>query len=38
LAHFDFEAAITEGAAPQAKLLLNSLRQIVVAKSMPTAA
>jgi len=33
LAHFSFEAALTHGAAPEAQLLLNALRQVVVAKT-----
>jgi hypothetical protein len=31
LAHFSFEAALTNGAAPEAQLLLNALRQVIVA-------
>jgi len=33
LTHFSFEAALTHGAAPEAQLLLNALRQLVVAKT-----
>jgi hypothetical protein len=33
LAHFDFEAALTHGASPQAEQLLTCLRQVIVAKS-----
>ena len=35
LAHFEFEAALADGALPQAEQLLNCLRQIVVTKSEP---
>jgi hypothetical protein len=37
LAHFEFEAALTNGALPQATQLLECPRQIVVAKSEPVA-
>jgi hypothetical protein len=33
LAHFSFEAALTHGAAPEARLLLDALCQVVVAKT-----
>jgi hypothetical protein len=33
LAHFSFEDALTHGAAPEARLLLNALRQVIVAKT-----
>lgn len=38
LAHFAFEAALTDGALPQAEQLLDCLRQIVVKKRAPLAA
>ena len=38
LAHFAFEAALTDGASPQAEQLLSCLRQIVVRKSEPVLA
>jgi len=38
LAHFAFEAALTDGASPQAEQLLSCLRQIVVKKSEPVLA
>jgi hypothetical protein len=38
LAHFAFEAALTDGALPQAEQLLSCLRQIIVKKSEPVLA
>jgi Sensors of blue-light using FAD len=32
LAHFEFEEALTKGATPEAKKLLNALRRVVVGK------
>jgi len=33
LAHFSFEAALTHGAGPEAQLLLDALRQVIVAQT-----
>ena len=33
LAHFSFEAALTNGAAPEAQFLLDALRRVVVTKT-----
>jgi hypothetical protein len=38
LAHFAFEAALTDGALPQAEQLLSCLREIVMMKSEPVLA